>query len=132
MYGQIEKENLGKQVKFGLVAYRSSTKAVPGLEYVSKMYAEPNTVKDGADFMAKVADLKQAKVSSSEFNEDAYAGVMSAVDQIDWSQFGARYVVLITDAGAIDGVTSCRAPALAPNRSRSKPATLAWPCTPCT
>ncbi len=103
VYGQIEKENLGKQVKFGLVAYRSSTKAVPGLEYVSKMYADPNTVKDGADFMAKVADLKQAKVSSSEFNEDAYAGVMSAVDQIDWSQFGARYVVLITDAGAIDG-----------------------------
>ncbi|HEN8800117.1 TPA: VWA domain-containing protein [Pseudomonas putida] len=103
VYTQIEKENLGKQVKFGLVAYRSSTKAVPGLEYVSKMYADPNTVKDGADFMAKVADLKQAKVSSSEFNEDAFAGVMSAVDQIDWSAFGARYVVLITDAGAIDG-----------------------------
>ncbi|MHC2146639.1 vWA domain-containing protein [Pseudomonas sp. 210_17 TE3656] len=103
VYAQIEKENLGKQVKFGLVAFRSSTKAVPGLEYVSKMYADPNTVKDGADFMAKVADLKQAKVSSSTFDEDAYAGVMHAVDKVDWSQFGARYVVLITDAGAIDG-----------------------------
>lgn len=103
VYEQIEKENLGQQVKFGLVAYRSSTKAVPGLEYVSKMYADPNTVKDGADFMAKVADLKQAKVSSSTFDEDAYAGVMHAVDKVDWSQFGARYVVLITDAGAIDG-----------------------------
>jgi len=103
VYAQIEKENLGKQVKFGLVAYRSSTKAVPGLEYVSKMYADPNTVKDGADFMSKVADLKQAKVSSSTFDEDAYAGVMHAVDKVDWSQFGARYVVLITDAGAIDG-----------------------------
>jgi hypothetical protein len=103
VYAQIEKENLGKQVKFGLVAYRSSTKAVPRLEYVSKMYADPNTVKDGADFMSKVADLKQAKVSSSTFDEDAYAGVMHAVDKVDWSQFGARYVVLITDAGAIDG-----------------------------
>ncbi len=103
VYEQIEKENLGQQVKFGLVAYRSSTKAVPGLEYVSKMYADPNTVKDGADFMAKVADLKQAKVSSSTFDEDAYSGVMHAVDKVDWSQFGARYVVLITDAGAIDG-----------------------------
>ncbi|WP_323113505.1 vWA domain-containing protein [Pseudomonas guariconensis] len=103
VYAQIEKENLGQQVKFGLVAYRSSTKAVPGLEYVSKMYADPNTVKDGADFLSKVADLKQAKVSSSAFDEDAYAGVMHAVDKVDWSQFGARYVVLITDAGAIDG-----------------------------
>ncbi|OLS60003.1 vWA domain-containing protein [Pseudomonas putida] len=103
VYAQVEKENLGQQVKFGLVAFRSSTKAVPGLEYVSKMYADPNTVKDGADFLAKVADLKQAKVSSSVFDEDAYAGVMHAIDKVDWSQFGARYVVLITDAGAIDG-----------------------------
>ncbi|CAM3616095.1 Serine/threonine protein kinase [Pseudomonas reidholzensis] len=103
VYAQIEKENLGKQVKFGLIAYRSSTQAVPGLEYVSKMYADPNTVKDGADFLAKVADLKQAKVSSKAFDEDAYAGVMHAVDKVDWSQFGARYVVLITDAGALDG-----------------------------
>lgn len=103
VYAQIEKENLGKQVKFGLVAFRSSTDAVPGLEYVSKMYADPNSVKDGADFLTKVADLKQAKVSSSSFDEDAYAGVMHAIDQVDWSQFGARYVVLISDAGAIEG-----------------------------
>ncbi|MWV14934.1 serine/threonine protein kinase [Pseudomonas sp. L-22-4S-12] len=103
VYAQIEKENLGKQVKFGLVAFRSSTDAVPGLEYVSKMYADPNSVKDGADFMSQVADLKQAKVSSSSFDEDAYAGVMHAIDQVDWSQFGARYVVLISDAGAIEG-----------------------------
>ncbi|TXH86111.1 MAG: VWA domain-containing protein [Pseudomonas sp.] len=103
VYAQIEKENLGKQVKFGLVAFRSNTDAVPGLEYVSKMYADPNSVKDGADFLAKVADLKQAKVSSSSFDEDAYAGVMHAIDQVDWSQFGARYVVLISDAGAIEG-----------------------------
>ncbi|MGY2289869.1 vWA domain-containing protein [Pseudomonas sp. SDO528_S397] len=103
VYEQIEAQHLGKQVKFGLVAFRSSTKAVPGLEYVSKMYADPNQVKDSADFLAKVADLKQAKVSSSSFDEDAYAGVMHSIDKVDWSQFGARYVVLITDAGALEG-----------------------------
>ncbi len=103
VYRQIEAENLGKQVKFGLIAYRSSVKAVPGLEYVSKIYADPATVTDGADFLKKVAGLSQAKVSSSSFDEDAYAGVMQAIDSVDWSQFGARYVVLITDAGALDG-----------------------------
>lgn len=102
VYAQITQENLGKQVKFGLVAFRSSTEAVPGLEYVSKMYADPATVTDGVDFLEKVADLKQAKVSSSSFDEDAYAGVMHAIDQVDWSQFGARYVVLISDAGALE------------------------------
>ena len=54
---------------------------MPALEY--KIYADPNKVKDGADFMAKVAELKQAKVSSSAFDEDAYAGVMDAVNSID-------------------------------------------------
>ena len=103
VYQQIEKENLGKQVKFGLVAFRSSLKSAPGLEYTTKMYADPNNVKDGADFMAKVADLKQAKVSSSSFDEDAFAGVMQSIDKVNWSNFGARYVVLITDAGAIEG-----------------------------
>jgi serine/threonine-protein kinase PpkA len=103
VYAQIAKENLDRQVKFGLVAFRSSTNAVPGLEYVTKMYADPNTVKDGADFLSKAADLKQAKVSSKSFAEDSYAGVMQAIDQVDWSPFGARYVVLITDAGALDG-----------------------------
>jgi len=103
VYQQIESQNLGKQVKFGLVAFRSSTDAVPGLEYTTKMYADPTQVKDSSDFLAKVADLKQAKVSSSSFDEDAYAGVMHSIDKVDWSQFGARYVVLITDAGAIEG-----------------------------
>jgi hypothetical protein len=103
VYQQIETQNLGKQVKFGMVAFRSSTKAVPGLEYVAQMYVDPNTVKDGADFMSKVADLKQAKVSSKFYDEDSYSGVMYAIDKIDWSQFGARYIVLITDAGAIEG-----------------------------
>ncbi|WP_216666590.1 vWA domain-containing protein [Bordetella trematum] len=103
VYQQIEQEKLGERVKFGLVAFRSNVKAVPGLEYVSRVYADPNTVKDGADFLDKVSGLSQAKVSSALFDEDSYAGVMDALNSVDWSQFGARYIVLITDAGAIEG-----------------------------
>ncbi|WP_426575646.1 vWA domain-containing protein (plasmid) [Xenorhabdus stockiae] len=103
IYQRIEKENLLGQVKFGLVAYRSNIAAVPGLEYDTKMYVDPNTVKDGQDFLTKVRDLKQAKVSSSKVNEDAYAGIMTALDKVDWTKFGARYVILVTDAGALDG-----------------------------
>lgn len=103
IYQRIESENLQEQVKFGLVAYRSNVKAVPGLEYDYKMFVDPNTVKDGKDFLARVKDLKQATVSSSKVDEDAYGGVMAALDQVDWTSFGARYVILITDAGALDG-----------------------------
>lgn len=102
IYDQIKQEHLQDQVKFGLVSYRSNTKAVPGLEFTSKIFADPNQVKDGADFLKKVADLKEAKVSSSLDDEDAYSGILSAIDNINWRPFGARYIVLITDAGAID------------------------------
>ena len=67
------------------------------------MFVDPSTVKDGKDFMDKVANLKQATVSSKEFSEDAYAGVSQALNEINWNNFGGRYLVLITDAGAIEG-----------------------------
>ncbi|WP_235955856.1 vWA domain-containing protein [Rouxiella aceris] len=103
IYDKIKQEHLQEQVKFGLVSFRSNNKVVPGLEYRTKIYADPNQVKDGEDFLKKVADLKEAKVSSALYDEDSYAGVLSAIDDIDWSPFGARYMVLITDAGAIEG-----------------------------
>ncbi|WP_442976083.1 vWA domain-containing protein [Rouxiella sp. T17] len=103
IYDKIKQEHLQDQVKFGLVSFRSNIKAVPGLQYTSKIFADPNQVKDGNDFLKKVAGLQEAKVSSSLYDEDSYAGVLSAIDNIDWSPFGARYIVLITDAGAIDG-----------------------------
>ncbi len=103
IYGRIDKAGLLNQVKFGMVAFRSNVQATPGIEYTSKMYADPSQVKDGADFLAKVADLKEATVSSARFSEDSYAGVMTALETIPWTQFGGRYVVLITDAGALRG-----------------------------
>ncbi|MFC0179851.1 vWA domain-containing protein [Thorsellia kenyensis] len=103
VYKEIEQANMLDQVKFGLVSFRSNTTEVPGLEWTAKMFANPNSVKDGADFLSKVSTLKEATVSSTLFDEDPYAGVMMALENIDWTEFGARYIVLITDAGAIEG-----------------------------
>lgn len=103
VYQRIEKAGLLDRMKFGMIAFRSSTKATPALEYTAKMYANPSQVKDGKDFLARVADLKQATVSSARFDEDSYAGVMSALSDVSWPEFGGRYVVLVTDAGPLRG-----------------------------
>lgn len=103
IYDAVEKAGLGNQVRFGLIAFRSSVKAVPKLEYTARMYADPSEVRDGKDFLARVAALKPAQVSSPHFDEDPYAGVMTAVREVKWGDFGGRYLVLITDAGAIGG-----------------------------
>lgn len=42
-------------------------------------------------------------MSSARFDEDPYAGVMAAVKGVNWDAFGGRYIILITDAGAIEG-----------------------------
>jgi hypothetical protein len=100
---RMDAAGLSSKVKFGLVAYRSSIEASPGLEYVTRIYADPSKVKDGKDFLHQIQDLKAATVSSARFSEDAFGGIVQAIDHIDWDQFGGRYVVLITDAGALKG-----------------------------
>lgn len=103
IYQRIEEQQLTDQVKFGLVSYRDSVEAAPGVEYVTRMFADPTNIENGSDFMARVADLREAQTSTIGWEEDAYAGVMQAVEEIEWSNFGARYIVLITDASAIEG-----------------------------
>ncbi|MWN05226.1 vWA domain-containing protein [Gilliamella sp. Pas-s95] len=103
VYQHIEKENLQSQVKFGLVSFRSSLKASDKLEFVTKIFADPNKVKDKEDFKQLSSSLKQATVSTSYFAEDSYAGVAQALNDINWNSFGARYMILITDASAIPG-----------------------------
>lgn len=103
IYDQIDKAGLSDRMKFGLVAFRSSTKATPGLEYTARLYADPAQVKDGKDFLRRIEGLQEAHVSSARFSEDSLAGVMTALDKVSWPEFGGRYVVLVTDAGALRG-----------------------------
>ncbi|MFQ0998167.1 vWA domain-containing protein [Gilliamella sp. BG6] len=103
VYQHIEKEKLQEQVKFGLISFRSSLKASDKLEFVTKIFADPNKVKDKEDFKKLSASLKQASVSTSYFAEDSYAGIAQALNDINWNSFGARYMILITDASAIPG-----------------------------
>lgn len=103
IYRRIKDAGVLNKVSFGLVAYRASIEKIPELEYLSKEFADPTEVKDADDFLGKVAELREARVSTAEFDEDAFAGVIQALGDVPWSQFGARYLVLITDAGALKG-----------------------------
>ena len=102
IYARMEKEKIDDKVKFGLVAFRSALSAVPAIEYNTRIYADPTKVKNGADFFEKIKDLKATKISTPKFDEDPYAGVKEALDKINWNEFGARYIVLVTDAGALE------------------------------
>jgi hypothetical protein len=97
VYERIEAAGLSDRVGYGLVGFRDSTEAVPALDYVSRVFAD--LTGSGEAFLNQVRGVSAATVSSQGFNEDAYAGVERALEGIDWSNYFARYVILITDAG---------------------------------
>ena len=99
VYSAIETQGLTNQVSFGLTAYRDNIEEVPDLEYLTRRYVSLQQGTDVTQFFERVNSLNPSQISSRDFREDAYAGVKSAIEETDWTQFDARYVVLITDAG---------------------------------
>ena len=103
VYKRISATPAGRNASFALVAYRDSTKAAPGLEYVARTVhpLQPNF--DAQAFDRAIAGLKPSTVSSKDFREDAIAGVRQAMTLPGWDAFQARYLILISDAGMRDG-----------------------------
>lgn len=103
LYARLQGSSIGgSALSCALVAYRSNLEAAPGLEYLTRTAA---TLEDGLvpdTFFARIARITEAKVSSKGFDEDAYAGIYAAIEGIDWSGYAGRFIVLITDAGAIE------------------------------
>jgi len=88
-------------VSFGLVGFRNNVSKTPGLEYLSKTLITLEQGRDPQRFLALARQVKAAQVSSHSFNEDAFAGVMQAVNGMDWSGYGGRLILLVSDAGAL-------------------------------
>jgi hypothetical protein len=100
IYDTLGNAKLLGNVNFGLVAFRDNLASAPRLDYLARTYVNLEQGGNGADFLSRVKSLKAATTSSRDFKEDAYAGVRQAIESMNWTGFEARYVVLVTDAGA--------------------------------
>jgi serine/threonine-protein kinase PpkA len=133
-YRRIEGAELLDKVAFGLVAFRSEARdkdKQDRLDYVARVFASPTEVNNGSAFMQRIKGLKPAPVTTDFFDEDAYAGIDAALRIPDWTDaFNARFLVLVTDAGALDGNPANRDPGARPgdpgrqSRTREDAATL--------
>lgn len=101
IYDKIEKDHMTDNVGFAVVAFRSSTKATPGLEYTTEVVSDFATAKDRKSLEEKLSKVQEAKVSSHDFNEDSLAGVYKAVEGLNWGDYSSRLILLITDAGPL-------------------------------
>ena len=100
-YGALSRSRIADDVSFGVVAYRNSTKHDARLEYVATVAAPFASVRARATAERGVDLMDEAKVSTHAFNEDAFAGIKAAVDELDWSPYAVKVAVMVTDAGAI-------------------------------
>jgi hypothetical protein len=99
VYNTIARQGLNNQVNFGLTAFRDNLQQVPELDYQTRTYANLEQGADEERFFSLVNTLEPSTVSSRDYREDAYAGIKAAIENSNWNNFDARYVVLITDAG---------------------------------
>ncbi|KPB75365.1 serine/threonine-protein kinase [Pseudomonas cannabina] len=88
-------------VSFGLVGFRNNISKTPGLEYLTKTLVTLDQGRDPQRFMELAGQVKATSVSSHAFNEDSFAGVMQAVNEMDWSGYGGRLILLVSDAGSL-------------------------------
>lgn len=105
---QLKANGLDQKVAVGVVAYRNNIDNEPqksGLGYVAKIIQPLNPKASVEEIMAAVDTLDEARVSSHSFNEDAVAGLWTAITQLDWAAFEnqPKLLFLVTDAGALSG-----------------------------
>lgn len=86
--------------RFGMVAFRDHMGGDARLEYVTRLVSAPDFGEAPDALLGRLAQMEEAKASNEGFDEDSLAGVKMALDDVPWQQFGGRFVILVTDAGA--------------------------------
>ncbi len=101
IYDQLEKNALAEDVAFGVVAFRSSTKAAPGTEYESIVVSDFVPAATRGSLESKLAQVREASTSTHTFTENAPSGIKLALDELTWQDYTTRMLIVISDAGPL-------------------------------
>jgi len=116
---QADEAKVANRVRFGVVAFQDDPAKTKGVEYLSRIFADPNQTASREQFVAAIQKVQATKSSTRAFAEDAYAALDEALKKIDWQKFGGRYVVFITDASAREGNSPLAATRLSTEQVRT-------------
>jgi serine/threonine-protein kinase PpkA len=101
LFDTIEALDNVKDQFFAFIAFRSNA-AKPEIEYTTKVISDFKSIADRSSFTKALAQVKEAKVSGQSFNEDSFAGLSAAYNDLNWDGFSGGVVFLITDSPPID------------------------------
>lgn len=106
VYAALQQEGALDRTSFGLVGYRNNMDQEPqrsGLEYVVRVYQDLDPSAPVDAILDHMRAMHEAKISTHSFDEDAIAGLYTAINQMNWEPFTARLIIFVTDAGALCG-----------------------------
>ncbi|WP_026872203.1 vWA domain-containing protein [Inquilinus limosus] len=89
---------IGDKLSFGLVGFRDVMPDGSPDGYISKVFASLADGRDRASFLKRLAAAEASTNDNLDFGEDSFAGIKTALDDIDWTGVAGRFVVLVTDA----------------------------------
>lgn len=120
---RLKNTTVGNNMRFGLVGFRQSlADNAPGIEYHVKTFLKLGKTGTAEEFVKEIANVKESTVSTKGFNEDSLGGVYEALTATDWSDFDAKFIVMVTDAGPLlpESGRTLRAPGLGPEQIQRK------------
>ncbi|SDD11521.1 vWA domain-containing protein [Belnapia rosea] len=106
--GGLRGAGLDGKVTVGVVAFRNNMDQEPQrsrLGYTVSVVQKLDPAAPLEQVSAALRGLEEAKVSTHSFNEDAVAGLWTAVQRLDWAPFAdqPKLLVFVSDAGALSG-----------------------------
>lgn len=100
VYDQLAQDGTIEKASFGIVGYRDDVSYDDKIGYVTKVFQKLDPQAPREAVLRNIRKVKAAKVSTEGWNEDAVAGLYDAINNMDWSPYAGRLIVLISDAGA--------------------------------
>ncbi|MES2687305.1 MAG: vWA domain-containing protein [Pseudomonadota bacterium] len=116
---QAEEGKVQNRIRFGLLGFQDDPAKTQGVEYLSRVFADPNQTSTKEQFMAAMQKIQATKSSTRAFAEDGYSALDEALRKINWNNFGGRYIVYITDASAREGNSSLAASKMSTDQMRT-------------
>jgi serine/threonine-protein kinase PpkA len=102
-YRALEAAGTADRVSVGLVGYRTNGDRDKRLEYTTRVFQALSSTAPPSDILARLDDIHEATAESPGWDEDAIAGLYTAVNELDWEPYAARIIVIVADSGAIRG-----------------------------
>ncbi len=103
VYDKMQDSKAKDKMAIAVVAFRSNVEKSPAIEYNTRVISDFVTVENRDALESLLAEVEECKASTHAFDEDSLAGVKAAVDSLSWNKVDAKIMLLVTDAGPLDG-----------------------------